>query len=169
MTKVRICIHSLIPAILAFISLASAGPNASAHVYLDNDFRTAVIEPYGKDVSIGDTCFIAVYIDGAVSLNSYSVKVQFDTSIVQFCDAAAQKSFSEKPFLESSGGQMIVVLNRKGNIAELAATLKGIGLSVSGNGCLGYFTFKCIKNGNPAISIKEAKLVDEKSAIDKIQ
>lgn len=151
----------------AFISIASAGPNANARVYLDNDFRTVAIEPYGNPVSIGDTCFVAVRVDRAVDCNSYSVKLQFDSNIVQFRDAAVKKSFIEKPFLESSGGQMIVLQHQKGDVAELAATLKGLDFSVSGNGCLAYFTFKCIKSGNPAIVIKEVKLVDGKSNIDK--
>ena len=169
MLKISKHVRSLIVVILVFFSLSWAGPNVNARIYLDNDFRTAVIGPYGNTVSIGDTCFIAVYVDGAVGLNSYSVMVQFDTNIVKFCDATAKKSFSEKPFLESTGGQMLVLPHQKGDVAELAATLKGTGLSVSGNGRLGYFTFKCIKNGNPGISIKEVTLFDVKSTIDKIQ
>jgi hypothetical protein len=169
MFNIQLNVRTLVVIVSAFISIASAGPNANARIYIDNDFRTAVIEPYGNAVSTGDTCFTSVHIDNAVELNSYSVKLQFDSSIVQFCDATAKKSFSEKPFLESSGGKMLLLPNQKGNVTELAVTLKGLGFSVSGNGCLGYFTFKCIKNGNPAIIIKEAKLVDEKSVIDKIQ
>jgi hypothetical protein len=151
----------------AFVSITVAGPNANAHVYLDYDFRTAAIEPCGNPVSTGDTCFVAVRIDGAVGLNSYSVKLQFDSNTVQFCDAAVKRSFTEKPFLESSGGQIIVLPHQRGNMAELAATIKGIGFYVSGNGCLAYFTFKCIQNGNPIIIIKEVKLVDGEGNIDK--
>jgi hypothetical protein len=169
MLNVRTIVLFLTVTISAFVSITVAGPNANARVYIDNDFRTAAIESYGNSVSIGDTCFIAVRVDGAVELNSYSVKVQFDSSVVQFCDVVAKRSFSEKPFLESSGGKMIVLPYQKANVTEFSATLKGTGISVSGNGCLAYFTFKCIKNGNPAILIKELKLVDAKSNVDKLQ
>jgi hypothetical protein len=169
MPKISIYTRSLIIAVSAIISFANAGPNVNALVYLDNDFTTAGIEPDGKFVSLGDTIFIAAHIKEAVNLNSYSVKLQFDSSIVQYCNAAVKTSFVEKPFLELSGGQIIVLPHQQGNEAELAATLKGIGFSVSGNGCLGYSTFRCIRSGNPAIMIKNAKLVDGKSTIDKVQ
>lgn len=152
--------------ILVYYSFIHAGSNENVYLSLDNDFRTNQIEPVLLNLNENDSCFIGVHVDRANNLNSYSVKLQFDSSIVTFCSAANKKSLSEKPFLESSGNKSIFLAKLKGNEAEFAGTLQGKGFSVSGNGCLAYFIFKCKKKGNPAIVIKEVKLIDPNGIVD---
>jgi hypothetical protein len=146
----------------------NAGTNEKANVYFDADFRTDRIEPVLQFLNKGDTCFVSIRVNAAMNLNSYSIILQFDSSIVAIRDAADKKSLSEKPFLESTGKKSISLKNLKGNEAEFAAALQGAGLSVSGNGCLAYFSFNCVKSGNPAIVIKEVKLVAPNGTIDKL-
>lgn len=152
--------------ILVCYSFIHAGSNENVYLSLDNDFRTNQIEPVLLNLNENDTCFIGVQIDRAIDLNSYSVKLQFDSSIVSFCSAVNTKSISEHPFLELSGTKSISLTNQNKNEVEFASTSQGRGFSVSGNGFLAYFIFKCQKKGNPAIVIKEVKLIDPNGIVD---
>lgn len=155
--------------VLCFAFTVNAGQNKDASIYIDNDFKSELLLEKSCEIVKGDECFIAIHVKNAKRLHSYSVKLSFNEDIVNFEEAARSTQIGEKAFLESDNGKIVAFLVfPKQNIVELAATLSGKENTVSGDGVLGYLTFRCIKNGNPEFKIVEIKLVDNKGVMDNI-
>lgn len=160
----------IIPFFVVFIHVyIFAGSNENAKVYLDYDYRTEVIDNEITYIESGEECCVALIVENAVALHSYSFKIKYTQDIIEFIDATKRISFSSKAFIESNNGKIAVFLPiPRENFIEIAVTLSGKEKqnTVFGKGVLGYLTFKCKKTGDPEINIKEVNLVDINGTLD---
>jgi hypothetical protein len=138
-------------------------------VLLDGNPETSGISPAPRSVIAGELLTIAIAVENARSVHSYSVKIAFDPRIVRFEGAVARLAPLAPVFLESNGGRMAAFLPVAGDsMVEIAATQSGNDplLAASGSGIIGYLHFTGRCHGNPAIRATEALLVDGGGTIE---
>lgn len=160
-------LKSLCRTALAVCTLATIIPAQPPAVLLDGNPETAGVSPPPASVIAGEKMIIAVTVENARNVHSYSVKLTFDPSIVTYEGAAARLSPLTPAFLESNNGAIAAFLPVAGDgVVEIAATQSGNSVSrcATGSGTLGYLYFTARGNGNPQIIAAEARLVDGKGS-----
>ena len=132
-------------------------------VALDGNPATPEIAPVPGSLIPGEKILVAVSARNIEHMHSYSVTCLFNPEVVTFTGASASLSPLTPAFLESANGKIAAFLAvpGKGSV-EIAATQTGKDstAAVSGNGILGYLSFKAVAAGNPGITISEARIVD---------
>ena len=157
----------LFKAALAVCVWSTIAPAQPPTVMLDGNPETAGISPAPASVIAGEKLTIAVTVENARNVHSYSVKLTFDPGIVSFDGAAAGLSPQTPAFLESNKGRIAAFLPVAGNgTVEIAAAQSGQdpALCAAGSGTLGYLYFTARSSGNPRITVTEARLIDVNGA-----
>jgi hypothetical protein len=134
----------------------------NAVIFIDGNPETEGISPALDRVMAGEVFTIAVVVENARNLHTYSFKCQFDTQVVSFNRAVAKLTPSSTAFLEQNNGSIAAFLSLPDkNSIEIAATMSGKDSTqcVSGNGVLGFLCFTAKRAGNPALFISDARLV----------
>lgn len=149
--------------LFGIIACSIADDANKTNAFLDFNYKTQEVESELNEVTEGEEYFIAIIAENAADLYSYSLKVLFDEKIVTF-ESAVKSNDGEPSFLESNGGEILtyMVMPKAGEV-EIATTLKGTnpGITVNGNGVLGFFKFSGLSSGDPKFKIIETKLVDK--------
>jgi hypothetical protein len=137
-------------------------------VTIDGNPETPGVSPAPTAVIAGEKLMVAVTIENARNVHSYSVKIAFDPHVVTFSGATVRLSPLTPVFLESGKGTIAAFLPIPGDgQIEIAAAQSGKNPSqcANGSGTLGYLSFTACGNGNPGISVLEARLVDSEGTI----
>ncbi|MBN1576747.1 MAG: hypothetical protein JW913_09360 [Chitinispirillaceae bacterium] len=146
--------------IMCLVTLAIAGPNNDAKLYIDFSVNSEAIDSMGS-CAAESTIVTAVRITGAVKLFSYQFYINYDTSSLQFVSGKVGNG----NFLEENGGNCFFMAKR--SIHDSTRILVGNSLvgseedkCVSDSGLLGLFTFKHKKDDTTQLSIDSVELID---------
>jgi hypothetical protein len=146
-------------------TIALAGPNKDAELFIDLAATTSDIDSNGMGLCVADSSFTAgVVIYGARKLYSYQYYISFDTTRLKFI-SAAKGNDSCKNFLESKGGSN----SFSGNLSrddKTSILVKGYltgddsSQSVNGAGILALITFKKRTGDTTLLSLTKPIIID---------
>jgi len=158
--------------VLGAIFVAAAGPNKDASLALDYNGATEALDNQLEIPRAGETFWIAVVIQDARDLDSYSLRLSYNAEAMQFVSAYPAYPLGEgRSFLESAGGSCAGQIVKSGQgVVEIASSIKGDlrKHAPDGDGVLACLRFKALSGAPPSIVLKNARLIDPSMAIDEI-
>ena len=107
-------------------------------------------------ININATFTVEIRISSVLDLNYWQAGMSFNPGVLECVN------YTEGPFLSSAGAtvwQPGTIDNSAGSITPHGASL-GSGLGVSGNGTLGYITFKVKNTGSSSLVLQNVLLLD---------
>jgi len=148
-----------------------AGPNKNASAALDYDVTTPSVESALPQMPVGTRMTVGAVGHNLEGVHSYSLRVTYNSDVVQFVNGAKSLSILTPSFLESRGGKTIAFLVMpEDSSVEIASTMAGKdpALCVGGNGILAYIQFSVIGKGKPDIQLSYVKVVTADGLVDEV-
>jgi hypothetical protein len=126
------------------------------------------LEPANTNIAVGSEVIVKVYVNGATSLISMGVKVEFDPAFLEVTSASKNIDFSEGWIMDADGlsstdddqyaTPAVEIDTDSGSVTMIGGRIIGTTAhSLSGKVLLGEITFKGIADGQSALHIDLAK------------